>query len=190
MSFCSSPAQSIPLVLSTILQLQNMNSYTNSWSVPTFCVHCGITQATILQLSGLCLGQSRWAGTRMVMWHHLAQNNLTSIPLTHMTKNFKCVTWRDHAPLRDGLSSVDWDFSALTLLVGRQEGHPACKKLSGGMLAWLCVWVKVQICIQPSWCHCHSLSLAAVNPDWFYFPGFTFLVPAPLGSPRQNPRGL
>jgi len=22
-------------------------------------------------------------------------------------------------------------FSALTLLVGRQEGHPACKKLSG-----------------------------------------------------------
>jgi len=27
-------------------------------------------------------------------------------------------------------------FSALTLLVGRQEEHPACKKLSGGMLAW------------------------------------------------------
>ena len=28
-------------------------------------------------------------------------------------------------------------FSALTLLVGRQEGHLACKKLSGGMLVWL-----------------------------------------------------
>ena len=28
-------------------------------------------------------------------------------------------------------------FSALTLLAERQEGHPACKKLSGGMLAWL-----------------------------------------------------
>ena len=28
-------------------------------------------------------------------------------------------------------------FSALTLLVGWQEGHPACKKLSGGMLSWL-----------------------------------------------------
>jgi len=25
-------------------------------------------------------------------------------------------------------------------LVGRQEGHPACKKLSGGVLAWLSVW--------------------------------------------------
>jgi len=30
-------------------------------------------------------------------------------------------------------------FGALTLLVGQQEGHPACKKLSGGMLAWLSV---------------------------------------------------
>jgi len=26
-------------------------------------------------------------------------------------------------------------FSALTLLVGWPEGHPACKKLSGGVLA-------------------------------------------------------
>jgi len=28
-------------------------------------------------------------------------------------------------------------FSALTLLVGRQEGYPACKRLSDGVLAWL-----------------------------------------------------
>jgi len=41
-------------------------------------------------------------------------------------------------------------FSALTLLVGRQEGHPACKKLSGGVLAWLFVWSEVQICIWSS----------------------------------------
>jgi len=31
-------------------------------------------------------------------------------------------------------------FSALMLLVGWQEGHPSCKKLSGGVLAWLSVW--------------------------------------------------
>jgi len=30
-------------------------------------------------------------------------------------------------------------FSALTLLVGRQEGHSACKTLSGGVLALLSV---------------------------------------------------
>jgi len=41
-------------------------------------------------------------------------------------------------------------FSALTLLVGRQERHPACKKLSSGVLAWLSVWSEVQTCIWPS----------------------------------------
>jgi len=45
---------------------------------------------------------------------------------------------------------------ALTLLVGRLEGHPACKKLCGGLLAWLSVWSEVQTCIWPSWCHCLS----------------------------------
>jgi len=42
-------------------------------------------------------------------------------------------------------------FSAMMLLVGRQEGHPACKKQnSGGVLAWLSVWSKVQTCIWSS----------------------------------------
>ena len=41
-------------------------------------------------------------------------------------------------------------FSALTLLVGQQEGHPACKKLSGEVLAWLSVWSKVQTCTSPA----------------------------------------
>jgi len=40
-------------------------------------------------------------------------------------------------------------FSALMLSVGRQEGHPACKKQSGGVLAWLSVWSEVQTCIRP-----------------------------------------
>ena len=44
----------------------------------------------------------------------------------------------------------DIAFSALTLLAGRQEGHPACKKQSGGVLAWLSVWSEVQTCIWPS----------------------------------------
>ena len=34
-----------------------------------------------------------------------------------------------------------------------------------------------------------SLYLAPVNPDWFYLPCFTFLMPTYPGSPRQNPRG-
>jgi len=63
-------------------------------------------------------------------------------------------------------------FSALTLLVGRQEGHPACKKLSSGVLVWLSAWSEVQTCIWPSEFHCHSLSLASVKsrlvlPFWY-----------------------
>ena len=54
-------------------------------------------------------------------------------------------------------------FSALMLSAGRHKGHPACKKLSGGVLAWLSVWSKVQTCIWPSWCRCHSLSLASAK---------------------------
>jgi len=49
------------------------------------------------------------------------------------------------------LNITTWQpFSALALLVGRQEGHPACKKLSGGVLAWLSLWSEVQTCIWPS----------------------------------------
>ena len=67
-----------------------------------------------------------------------------------------------------------WDnvpLSALTLLVGWQEGHTACKRLSGWVLAWLSVCSEMQTCIWPSWCHCHSLSFASVksrlvSPFW------------------------
>ena len=63
-------------------------------------------------------------------------------------------------------------FSALTLLVGPQEGHLACKKLSGGVLAWLSVWNEVQTSIRQSGFHCYSLSLASVKsrlvlPFWY-----------------------
>ena len=50
----------------------------------------------------------------------------------------------------DQLSTRTCAFCALTLLVGWQEGHPACKKLSGGVLAWLSVCSEVQTCIWPS----------------------------------------
>ena len=74
---------------------------------------------------------------------------------------------------------ISYAFSALMLLVGQQEGHPACKKLTGGVLAWLSVWSEVQTCIRPSWCHCRSLSLASVKsrlvlPLWYRL---TWVVP-------------
>jgi len=40
--------------------------------------------------------------------------------------------------------------SALTLLAERHEGHPACKKLSSGVLAWLSVWGKCRFAYGPA----------------------------------------
>ena len=47
-----------------------------------------------------------------------------------------------------GFHVVTSAFSALMLLVGQQEGHPACKKLSGGVLAWLSVLGIVELCTK------------------------------------------
>jgi len=51
-------------------------------------------------------------------------------------------------------------FSAFALLVGQQEGHPACKKLSGGVLAWLSVWRVACLALWHEW---HISNLPAVN---------------------------
>ena len=40
-------------------------------------------------------------------------------------------------------------FNAFTLLVWQQEGHPACEKLSGGVLAWLSVWARCRFAYGP-----------------------------------------
>ena len=63
--------------------------------------------------------------------------------------------------------------------LGGRKGIRPVKKLSGGVLAWLSVWSEVQTCVWPSWCHCHSLSLASVKsrlalPFWYRL---TWVVP-------------
>ena len=56
--------------------------------------------------------------------------------------------------------------------LGGRKGIRPVKNLSGGVLEWLFVWSEMQTCIWPSWCHCHSLSLASVKsrlvlPFWY-----------------------
>jgi len=73
-------------------------------------------------------------------------------------------------------------FSALTLLVGRQEGHPACKKTErwgAGMV----------ICLERG----ADLHMAQLMPLPLTVScsskieiGFTFVVPAHVGSPGQR----
>ena len=73
-------------------------------------------------------------------------------------------------------------FSALTLLVGRQEGHPACKKTE-----W---WgVGVVICLDRG-ADLHTAQLMPLLLTISCFSklqmGFTFLVPAHPGNPGQR----
>ena len=98
-----------------------------------------------------------------------------------------CWLRHDHRSLCQAIeASPTCHYSLIALfsifLVGWQEGHPACTKLSGGVLAFLSVLSEVQTCIWPSWCHCHSLSLASVKSKLV----FSFLVLAHPGSPGQR----
>ena len=63
------------------------------------------------------------------------------------------------------------------MLVGQQEGHPACKNLSGGMVAWLSVWARCRFAYDPTAPHC--LLLQEIQIGF----GFTLLVPAHQSSP-------
>ena len=103
-----------------------------------------------------------WAfstATRTNQCHHLTRPHVKWHALQHQRQTSYYINCK--MPNSFGCLVQKYAFSALTLLVGRQEGHPACKKLSGG--CWLSVWSEVQTCTRPSWCHCHSLSLVSVK---------------------------
>ena len=73
-------------------------------------------------------------------------------------------------------------FSALTLLVGRQQGHPVCKKTE-----W---WGSgVVICLERG-AYLHTVEPMPLPLTVSCFSkiqiGFTFLVPAHPGSPGQR----
>jgi len=71
----------------------------------------------------------------------------------------------------------------LTLLVGRQEGHPACKKTE----QW---GAGVVICLErDADLHMAQLMPLLLTVSCFYKIqiGFTFLVPAHPGSPDEGP---
>jgi len=63
---------------------------------------------------------------------------------------------------------LNYAFSALTLLVGWQKGHPACKKLRVGCWRGYLSGARCRLAYSPA---DHSLSLASVNPDRFYLSG-------------------
>ena len=69
-------------------------------------------------------------------------------------------------------------FGALMLLVGQQEGHQACEKLSDGVLAWLFVWSEVHIvCIVLIFLLTEKLKLVVRHPvEQWLLTGFCFFI--------------
>jgi len=111
-----------------------------------------------------------------MIWQASQDRSVVFMQCIHMTTNWHQYWAPDMLIYRYQFLTilvVGGCFSALTLLVGWQKGHPACKKLSGGVLAWLSHLTGArQTCIWPSGCHCHSLSLASVKsrlllPYWY-----------------------
>ena len=97
------------------------------------------------------VSSTQWCKVPMIMWYKLLK--------------IKCLKlyFLNHFSLCCDLPSVLWR----CWLGGRKGIRPG-----GWVLVWLSVWSEVQTCICPSWCHCHSLSLASVKsrlilPSWY-----------------------
>ena len=93
--------------------------------------------------------------------------------IKHM-KSLLCERYGDNVCIAE----VSVAFSALALLVGRQEGHPACKKLSCGVLHGYLSGARCRLAYGPAddtASHCLLLQI-----------GYTFLVLAHLGSPGKR----
>ena len=112
----------------------------------------------------LCSSQGQWCVEARKLTANLAESNDSSLLLGLWLTS--PAGWVPEKPkistgptvLRTIGVPLPYAFSALMLLVGQQEAHPACKKLSGGVLAWLSLWSEVQmICIWSTCCHCRRI---------------------------------
>ena len=155
-------------------------------------VTCRLTAKNRDQLRNPMLGNRVWA-TFTIFFRDLAQKSASletgvfvqcyTLILVHATAgldylpapNFWSIPWHqtEHQSISptDLLPSVLW-----SCWLGGRKGIRPVKKTSGGALAWLSVWSEMQTCIWPSWCHCHSLSLASVKsrlvlPFWYWKKG-------------------
>jgi len=77
---------------------------------------------------------------------------------------------------------VKFAFSPLMLLVGRQEGHPACKNKVVGCWRGYLSGVRCRLACGPA--DATALTVFCFSKIQI---GFTFVVPADLGNPGKGP---
>ena len=107
-----------------------------------------------------------------VVWGHSRSSAMSPFDIAHTTS---------YSTLIETMC-LSYAFSALMLLVGQQEGHPACKKTER--------WdAGVVICLeQGADLHMAQLMPLPLTVSCFskIHIGFTFLVPAHVGSPGKR----
>ena len=115
---------------------------------------------------------------------HIVGVKITLLPKSSIWLKYSVNVQCLHAKTEIYLSMLAeiYAFSALTLLVGQQEGHPACKKTE-----W---WgAGVVVCLEQG-ADLHTAQLMPPPLTVSCFSkiqiGFTFLAPAYPGSPRQR----
>jgi len=166
---------------------------------------CWCTHWDNTRLTALFPGLSRWASTRKAktIWILLKQETVSGSGISWavcksaassrqitMPAPHHSVFYRpDALPVAQPTASKHWRhwewtklvfFVAQTVMCANVYNFcEICINYVGGVLAWLFVWSDVQICIWPSWCHCHPLPLASVKsrlvlPVWYRL---TWVVP-------------
>ena len=113
--------------------------------------------------------QSNVVPLRQIHWWQPQQRQLVQQPAVPVTVS--CMNWRNAMMSwrTRSVYCVVWmfAFSALTLLVGQQEEHLACKNMEWwGRLKW-----SQMSCIWSRWCHCYPIisCLSIIQNGLFLF---------------------
>ena len=99
-----------------------------------------------------------WSGLLRTPLQNHRQTGQSAVTCNYMRYKLVCVALNGAYSIKIDLCS--WSPSVLwrCWLGGRKGMQPG-----KNWVAQLSVWSEVQTCIWPSWCHCHSLSLAPVK---------------------------
>jgi len=114
----------------------------------------------------------RNTGGSILLLQTVTKCSVVNFPqLKDVTKYVSCQLYHTTlaTAVADTTLSDNCAFSALRLLVGRQEGHPACKKTewwSGYLSGVRCIFA-----YGPAHATATHCILLQYNPDWFYLSG-------------------
>ena len=176
--------EGIITTITTIFRIKNNYQFVICQAI-TYCCICAKTPSWPSGGYKEAACQNLVHACRNLWWHKrntYTQTHTQTFAFMYMRKHLRNCTNGVKLSLTSLQCAWQCAFSALTLLVGWQEGHPACKKTE----QWS---TGVVICLERgAGLHMAQLMLLPLTVSCFskIQVGFTFLVPAHPGSPGQR----